>query len=1109
MMQSRAAGAPRLAAPPRRSRRAAALLAALALARCGGAPPRPAPQEGRAPAPAHPPPAPAAALLRARWVDASGATAVGPRVAGGIMALLGGRRFLVGSDGAARPETAPCPEPLLELAVAPSAAGPRLVGRGVHGVYRFDDPLGAPAILARSDAELLRIGGGPSVVAVWDAASDLPSFLDIETGQPRALPGLPALPLRAIAFRDVLQGAGLFEAAGLAVTADGGASWRPVAPGPPGGDEADPAALLPISGLRLRGDELLAVAQGAAAPPGRREARILVGEARLAPAGAAPEPAGAAPEPGADAPLLRWIRATGRHPLEAAISSGAAWTSAAITASHGLLARVDLASGALHEVAPFGRGDWLNACGVGRAGRSAWVACALGEEGADRRHDPFGVLQVAAAGGPLRREPPVLLRSGEAELRVSPSGGAMLLAPCDAEEEGSACVRQPSGSWVTVRPGTDIHWRGAGPLADGRIAIVRGLWDSDVAPRDEEPAPRGAPAPRGGHGSDGAAAGAHVAVIDARGREEPLIPLGWLRDGGGDIHVVSPIEEGLDGALSFVAADEAGELTAVVLPPGGEASRARLAGAAHALIHGGRGLAVGEGKVLASADAGRSWAPVEAPPRALEAAAQLGDLLAEPGVLAVNEVGLKIDAHLRVGWGPALPAPEAPAAGPALVAAPLLPLRPPPALPERALACATQPGPPPAPPGVPPPSSAQEALALLAGGAKPGARGQRHVSSVSDRRWGLLSTVAVLEASAPDGAAGRGAAATPRASWTLRWLDPTELQARVRSWTGLAPEGVGRDAILTRFAASGDRIVFGVRASGRDLLVRARPGRGPEVVEAPQELMPEAEVAFSEAPDGPVAWLRGTSLIAWRSGEAPRPIASLASRGARALGQPTAAGVPLLLGFRDLTLGRTVPIPPAEKTAQRTQARRAAQGAPPEKAAPGAPPEKAAPGAPPEKAAPGAPPEKTAPAATAKAPPLLPLDGWEIAPNVRAELTRLPACPARARGARFVLDRASAAATVDGRGATASMAVYEVRVSGRDACVSKVAALIDPDRRTEAQPSARPGAGEIAFVRADLASQRAEGGERGIGEGAGRPGGTSRGAVRGARRLACSLPVRP
>ncbi|WP_437955451.1 hypothetical protein WME76_28570 [Sorangium sp. So ce119] len=1096
MTQLRAAGAPRLAAPPRRSQGAAVLLAALALVRCGGAPPRPAAGESRAPA-ATPPP-PSAEPLRARWVDASGATAIGPRVAGGTVALLGGRRFLVGSDGAARLETAACPEPLVELTLVPSAAGARLVGRGVHGVYRFDDPLGAPALLARSETELLRIGGGPGVVAVWDAASDVPTFLDVETGQPRALPGLPALPLRAVAFRDLQQGAGLFEAAGLAVTADGGASWRPVAPAPGGdGQAGDPADLLRFDGLRLRGDDLLALARGSALAAEQREALIHVAEARLAPApSASPALDGRATDPGA--PLLRWIQATGRHPLEVAIASGARGAGFAVAASHGLLARVDLASGALLELAPFGRGAWVDACGAGRAGRSAWVACALGDEAPARRdvHDPFGVLQVPLAGGRLGGEPPVVLRSGEAELRVSPSGGAMLLAPCDADEEGSACVRQPGGQWITVRPGTDIHWRGAGPLSDGRIAIVRGLWDSDVAPR-EAPAARPAPAPRGGDGRAGAAPGAHVAVIDARGREQPLIPLGWLRDGGGDVHVVSPIEEGHDGALSFVVADEAGELTAVVAPPGGQASRTRLAGAAHALIHAGHGVAVGEGQVLASSDAGRSWAPVEVPASAARAIAELGDLLAEPGVLAVNDVGLKIDAHLRVGWGPALLLNRsAPAAGPAPGAAPLLPHRPPPApaLPERALACSTQPGPP-GSPGVPPPGSAQAALALLAGDARPGPAGQGHVSSASDRRWGLLSTVAALEVRASDGAAGgagqRGAhgtgAAARRATWTLRWLDPTELQGRVRAWTGPAPEGVGGDATLARFAASGDRVVFGVRAAGRDLLVRASRGGGAEIAEVPQELMPEAEIAFSEAPDGPIAWIRDAWLVVWSSGEAPRPIAALAGRGARALGQPTSAGVPLLLSFRDLALARTVPIPPAEKTAPRAPAQAAA-----------------------ERGAREAPAQGLPAGALAKAPPLLPLDGWEIAPNVRTDLTRLPACGARPSGARFLLDRASAFATVDGHGAPASAAVYDVRVSGGHACVAKIAALIDPDRRGEA----RPGAGPPAFVRADLAARRAEGGELGIGEGAGRPGGTARGTLRGttppaARRLACSLPVRP
>ncbi|WP_129351489.1 hypothetical protein [Sorangium cellulosum] len=1109
MSQPRAAGGPRLAARPRTAQRAAALLAALTLARCGGAPTRTAPAERRAPAPDAGPPTTAAAVAPARWVDASGATAIGPDVPGGTLALVGGRRVLVASDGAVRPETAPCPEPLLELALVPTVAGARVVGRGTRGVYRFDDPLGAPVLLARSGTELLRIGGGPSVVAVWDASAELPSFLDVDTGQPRTLPGLPALPLRAVAFRDLQQGAGLFEAAGLAVTADGGASWRPVTPArrATGRAEAegrsdraapvrhedpvaDPAAPLHVSDLRLRGGELRALlhgagapaGHGAGAPAGEREAVVLVAEARLAPGSSAPDPA-------EGAPLLRWIHETGRAPLEVAISGGAAaGAGAAIAASHGLLARVDIASGAPRDLVVFGRGSGVGACGVGRAGRAAWIACALGDEASDRPHDPFGVRRIELAGGRLGGAPPVVLRSGEAALRVSPSGGAMLLAPCGADEEGSACVRQPSGRWIPVRAGADIHWRGAGPLADGRIAIVRGLWDSDRAPRDGTPrdgaqrdgaGPVAGDAPGAGGGDPTAARaarGVHVAVIDARGREEPLIPLGGLRREGGDLHVISPIEEGLDGALSFVVADQDGALTAVVAPPGGEASRARLDGAARAVIHAGHGVAVGHAQVLASTDAGRSWLPIETPARVTEAIAALGDLLEAPGALAVNEVGLKIDGHLRVGWGPAgstpgaLPAPGAPPAPDTRSPAPasqagtlLLPHgAPPPELPERALVCTTLPGPS-ARPGVPPPRDAQERLAIVAGDARPGSTGQRPVSAlVSDTRRGMLSPVAALEVRAP-GAAAPGAgqrgpiARTTRGTWTLRWFDPGEHQGRVRSWTGPAPHGVGLDATLARFAASGDRTLFGVRAAGRDLLIRARPGRGAEIAEVPEALLPEAEVAFSEAPDGPIAWLRGTSLLVWSSGEAPRPIASLASRGARALGPPTAAGVPLLLDLGDLALGRTVPIPPP------------AQGAR---------------------------------GVTAAPPPRLPLDGWEVAPSLRRTLTRLPACGARPRGTRFLVGRASAVVIVDGRAAPAREAVYDVRVSGADACVTGITALLDPAARGALPPGAARGPGPLAFVRADLAARRAEGGAHDIGDDDGRRGGPL-------RRLACSLSLRP
>lgn len=100
------------------------------------------------------------------------------------MALLGGRRVLVAHDGAVRHETAPCREPLLDLVLVPNhgAAGPQLVGHGEHGVYRFDEPLGAPVVLGWTIDEILRVSSMPSVLAVWVQRAEHPVFLDVATG---------------------------------------------------------------------------------------------------------------------------------------------------------------------------------------------------------------------------------------------------------------------------------------------------------------------------------------------------------------------------------------------------------------------------------------------------------------------------------------------------------------------------------------------------------------------------------------------------------------------------------------------------------------------------------------------------------------------------------------------------------------------------------------------------------------------------------------------------------------------------------------------------------------------------------------------------------------
>src|SRR6185437_17124626 len=338
-------------------RRSGLLLPAL-LAACSGAPPPPSPTARVDTAPASPPIPPSAA---ARWIESNGCTLVGPALPGGTLVLLGGRRALVREDGSLEVEKTPAPELLCGLVEVPSGARTVLVGHGAHGVYRFDDPLGAAVTLARSPEGVAHIGAGPSRVAVWTRGSDLPRFLDVATGAERSLPGLPDPPARALLFTDERRGAAVFEAVGLAVTGDGGATWRLAT-------EAVPYDALRVGGLRRRGGEVRAFAD-ADGPDGV----VDIGGARLG-AGEPERP------PASEPPLLHWIRVTWRDPLEAAAASGFEWPAGgALVASHGLLARVDPRSGAVADLVDIARNTWAGACDVGRAGQTAWVACALRE----------------------------------------------------------------------------------------------------------------------------------------------------------------------------------------------------------------------------------------------------------------------------------------------------------------------------------------------------------------------------------------------------------------------------------------------------------------------------------------------------------------------------------------------------------------------------------------------------------------------------------------------------------------------------------------------------------------------------------------------------------
>jgi hypothetical protein len=312
----------------------------------------------------------------------------------------------------------------------------------------------------------------------------------------------------------------------------------------------------------------------------------------------------------------------------------------------------------------------------------------------------------------------------------------------------------------------------------------------------------------------------------------------------------------------------------------------------------------------------------------------------------------------------------------------------------------------------------------------------------------MLDAIGMLEDEGPQ---RPGSAPT---KWTLRWFDPAEIQGKPRSWTGPAPAGATWGSTVRAVAASGPRALFTIRAGGKNLVVRVKPAGGIETAEVAWELLPGAEVAFGEGRGDPIAWLHDTALVVWLSGEAPRAIATVSTHATRTLGAPTPAGVPLLLGAADWSLARTVPIP--------------------------APPK-------PGGAAPLAP---------------IPLDGWSPAPNLRTDLARLPACAARPRGDRFLVQRTTGEAAIDGQRELAQGVVYDVRVAAGDASSAGVTALLFPDRARPAPPPPKGApppplaTGPVAFLRADLIGKRAEGGERGTD------------ARAGFRRLACTLSPR-
>ena len=501
------------------------------------------------------------------------------------------------------------------------------------------------------------------------------------------------------------------------------------------------------------------------------------------------------------------------------------------------------------------------------------------------------MFRVALTDGPPLPDVPALLRNGgegETDLRVSPSGGLLLLGDCKGPNLAVACVRQPNGSFKSLVSNVDLSERGAGPLAEGGVAFLRGL---DLT-QDEPSAPLDA----GILAND-----LRAVAVGADGTERALAPIGLAR-GRGHARVQSPMEEGPDHALRCVVEDGEGPAVVTVDEHGGTATTERLGGVVVARLHAQYGLAVGEDRILTSVDWGETWNPSAVPDGASAAVRVAAGAYEEPGAFIVSEVGARIGPMLRLGWR----MPETPLviAGPAEGGVWLDPIPSSFTGPGRSLTCTSN-GPSRAIVPVLLPADARRLLQTT-----PPAAGTRRESMVAPgARYPSLDTLAILDEEGPDGPQERPS------SWVFRWIDQGEIGARVRGARVSVPSQVSWGASLRLVAGASGQALFVVYASRRIFLVRV-PRMGPaEVAEVTQKDVPTGDVVFGDGTTDAVAWIHDTEVVAWLPRTPPRRVARVASGTPRVLGTPSRDGIPLLIGSKDWLMSRWLALPtlsPAE-----------------------------------------------------------------------------------------------------------------------------------------------------------------------------------------------------
>ena len=573
---------------------------------------------------------------------------------------------------------------------------------------------------------------------------------------------------------------------------------------------------------------------------------------------------------------------------------------------------------------------------------------------------------------------------------------------------------------------------GAGPLADGRVAYVRGLYlgedpSEDVAPHSS----------RDDDGMDGPPPDgrkAWIVAMDARGREHTIATIS-LSPEMTDITIRGYLQEDDDKRLHGVVMAEDGPNMVIAAPGKTPAELSRVPDANWVKLVGNFAVGFGQGKMMASTDGGATWAEATAPGRVIEMVGGFEDSgyyasSYMEDYVTVSDAGIKAETFVRLGWGAAEPLPEERQATGGI----LLQRRanPPPAAPERAPVCTTG-G---TGTGAAPLNGSYQAESLFVKDT-PAKGTRRKVSAAPGGRFGMLDTVGavVIEGSDKTGELPK--------KWTFHWLDPMEVGAKAKSVSAPAPKDASWDIYTRLAAASGSRALFSVRSGSKSYVVRTK-GAGIETAEVTSDLMPSYEVVFGTEKGEPIVWMAGSTIVAWLAGEQPRPVANITGRSVRALGQPTKDGIPVMLTSTSWSLMKVLPIPVADK--------------------------------------------KDKNAKPAPHPPSVWLDGWTPIANYRGPLATWPACGKNAKGVRVMASRYSGTANVDGVEESNQMAAYDLRVNGSEVCVANLISFLSPMGRYTPPPkdpkaAAKPGGavpGPVSFLRYDLVGAKAEGGERGV-----------------------------